>query len=82
MVKLFNLELKYDEPLDLSYKITTIMHDVDANGIKMDIPQTTFVKALYLTYLHYLESLQASAQLKAITFDTQVEKNAEWEKSF
>jgi hypothetical protein len=82
MVKLFNLELKNDDPMDLASEIKSIMHDIDATRVKIDLPLTTFIKALYPTYSHYLESLQASGQMKSITFDKLVEKVAEHEKSF
>jgi len=58
------------------------MHDVEATRVKMDIPLTNFVKALYPTYSHYLESLQASSQLKNINFDTLVKKFAKKDKYF
>jgi hypothetical protein len=82
MVKLFNLELKNDDPMDLASEIKAIMHDIEATGVKIDLPLTTFIKALYPTYSHYLESLQASGQMKSITFDKLVEKVAECEKAF
>jgi hypothetical protein len=81
-VKLFNLELKDDDPMTLDYEIKSIMHDIDSIGVKIDIPVTTFIKALYCTYFHYLESLQASVQMKSITFDSLVEKFAKHEKDF
>jgi hypothetical protein len=81
-VKLFNLELKNDDPMALASEIKAIMHDIDAIGVKIDIPLTAFNKALYPTYSHYLESLQASGQMKSITFDTLVEKVAKREKDF
>jgi len=59
-----------------------MMHDVEAIGIKMDIPIIAFVKALYPTYYHYLQSLQVSSQLKDDTFDTLVEAFARREKAF
>ena len=43
---------------------------------------TAFIKSLYTTYSHYLESLQASGQMKAITLDILVDKIVEREKSF
>jgi hypothetical protein len=58
------------------------MHDIEATGVKIDLPLTTFIKALYPTYSHYLESLQESGQMKSITFDKLVEKVAEHEKAF
>jgi hypothetical protein len=82
MVKLFNLELKNDDPMALASEIKAIMHDIDATGVKIDLPLTSFIKALYPTYSHYLESLQASGQMKSITFDKLVEKVAEREKAF
>lgn len=56
MVKLFNLYLKDEDPLSLTSKIISIMHDVDVVGIKMEISLTSFFKALYHTYSHYLDS--------------------------
>lgn len=82
MVKLINLELKDDDPLSLASKIRAIMYGVDATIVKINIPLRTFVKALYPTYSHFLESVQASVQLKAITFDILVEKFAEQDKYF
>ena len=61
MLKLFNLELKNDDPTALASEITTIMHDIEATRAKIDLPLTTFIKALYPTYSHYLESLQVSS---------------------
>jgi hypothetical protein len=52
MVKLFNLELKNDDPMDLASKIKAIMHDIDAIRVKIDLPLTVFIKALYPTYSH------------------------------
>jgi hypothetical protein len=80
-VKLFNLELKNDDPMALASEIEAIMHDINATEVKMEIPLMAFIKALYPTYSHYLESLQASGQMKSITFDTLVEKYAKCEKS-
>ena len=59
LVKVFNLELNDDDPMALTYEIKAIMHDIDATGVKIDVPLTTFIKALYPTYFHYLESLQS-----------------------
>ena len=82
LMKLFNLELKDDDPMKLASEIRAIFHDIDATGVKVDIQLTAFIKALYPTYTHYLESLQASGQMKAMTFETLVEKIAEREKAF
>ena len=62
--------------------IIAIFHDIDATGVKVDIQLTAFIKALYPTYTHYLESLQASGQMKAMTFETLVEKIEKREKAF
>jgi hypothetical protein len=78
MVKLFNLELKNDDPMALSFEIKAIMHDIDATRVNIDLPLITFINSIY----HYLELLQASGQMKSITFDKLVEKVAECEKSF
>lgn len=48
----------------------------------MDVPLTSFVRALYPTYSHHLEFLQASAQLKDINFDTLINNCAGWEIFF
>lgn len=89
MIKIFNLKLKDhdldlndDDPLALDLDTRAIMHDVEATRFKNGIPLTTFVKVLYPTYSYYLESLQASSQLKDITFDIIVEKFATCEKDF
>lgn len=58
------------------------MHDVEATRFKVEIPIITLFKALYPTYSHYLESLQASAKLKNINFETLVENFSEREKEF
>ena len=58
------------------------MHDTKNTGVEIEISLITYVKALYPTYSHYLESLQASGNPKQITFDS-LEKNfAEREKAF
>ena len=82
MVKLFSLEMKNDDPLALASEIRSIMHDIQNTGVKMDIPLIAYVKALYPTYSHYLESLQESGNLEHITFDTLEKKFAEREKAF
>jgi hypothetical protein len=82
LLKLFNLELKDNDPMALASKIKSIMHDIDVTGVKIDISLMAFIKALYPTYSHYLESLQASGQLKSLNFDSLVEKIVEHEKDF
>jgi len=47
--------------MTLASEIKAIMHDIDATRVKIDLPLTTFIKALYPTYSHYIESLQASS---------------------
>jgi hypothetical protein len=66
----------------LASKIKAIMHEIEATEVKTDLPLMPFIKALYPTYSHYLELLQASGQMKSVTFDKLVEKVAEREKSF
>jgi len=82
MVKLFNLELKADETLAPTLDIRAIMHDVNAIRVNRGIPLIVFVKSLYPTYTHYLESLKSSVQLKAITFDSLMDKFTKWDKYF
>lgn len=81
-MKLFNLELKDNDPMALASKIEAISHDIDATSVKVDIALTSFIKTFYPTYLHYLESLQASGQMKSLDFDSLVEKIVECEKAF
>ena len=56
-MNLINLELKYIYPMKLAYEIRAIVHDIDGTGVKVDIQLTAFIKDLYPTYTHYLESL-------------------------
>jgi hypothetical protein len=56
-VKPFNLELKDNDPMDLASDIKSIMHNIDATDVKIGIPFIAFIKDLYPTYSHYLESL-------------------------
>ena len=81
-MNLFNLEVQDNDPMKLASEIKALFHDIEAIGVKVDLQLTAFIKALYPTYSHYLESLQASGQMKAITFDILVDKIAEREKSF
>ena len=41
-MKLFNLELKDNDPMKLASKIRVIFHDIDATGVKVGIQLTTF----------------------------------------
>ena len=68
--------------MDLSYEIKSIMHEIYSAGVNIDIHLTTFIKALYPTYSHYLESLQASDHTKSMTFQKLVQKVADCEKAF
>jgi hypothetical protein len=68
--------------MDLASEIKSIMHEFDFTGEKIYLPLINFIKALYPTQSHYLESLQASGQMKFITFDMLVEKVAECQKAF
>jgi len=80
LMKLFNLEMKDNDPMALAYEIKAIIHDVDAIGVKIDIALATFIQAFYPTYSHYLQSLQASVLLKSLDFDSLVKKIEECEK--
>ena len=82
MIKLFSLELKNDDPLALASEVRSIMHDIKNTGVEIDLPLISYVKALYPTYSQYLESLQASGNLKEITFESLEKKIAEREKYF
>jgi len=48
------------------------MHDIKTTDVQLDIPLIHFVKELYSTYSNYLEALQASGNLKEVTFDSLV----------
>ncbi len=81
-MKFFNLELKDNDPMKLASEIIIFFHDIESTGVRVDLQLTTFIKALYHTYSHYLESLKASAKMKAMNFDIIVDKNVEREKDF
>ena len=74
LMKLFNLELKDNDPMKIAYDIRVIFHDIDATGVKFDIQLTTFIEAIYPSYTHYLESLQASGQIKTMTLKNLLRK--------
>ena len=59
-MKLFNLELQDNYPMKLASKIKALFHDIEAIGVKVYLQLTAFIKALYPTYSHYLESLGPS----------------------
>jgi len=80
LLKLFNLEMKDNDPLNLAFQIKAINHEIESTVVKVDLQLTAFIKALYFSYSHYLESLQASEQLKELDFDKLVGKIAEREK--
>ena len=58
------------------------MHDIKATGVEIDVPLTAYVKELYPTYSHYLQSLQESGKLKEISFKSLENKFVEREKDF
>ena len=66
----------------VAYEIRSIIHKIQTTGKKPILPLATFVKSLYTTHSHYLESLQASDKFMDLTFDTLVEKIADKEKTF
>lgn len=74
MIKLLSLELKNDDPLALALEVRSIMHDIKTTHVQIYIPLIDYVKALYPTYPYYLKLLQASGNLKEITFNS-LEKN-------
>ena len=81
-MKLFNLEMKENDLMKLTYEIRVFFHDIEAMGVKVDLQLNTFIKALYPTYSLYLESLQSTEKMKDITFEKLVENIAEREKAF
>lgn len=82
LLKLFNLEMKDNDPLKSSCEVKFIFHDIKATRIKVDLQLLAFIKFFQPVYSNYLESLQAGGKLKDITFDKLVRKIAEREKSF
>lgn len=68
--------------MKLISKIRAIEHEITSIGVKINIYLAALIKALYPKYSNYLESLQASGQLKALTFDFLAEKIAERKKAF
>ena len=84
MIKLLSLELKNDDPLALASKVRYIMHDFKNIGVEIDIHLIAYFKELYPIYSDYLESFEASGNLKEITFDSLEKKFAErkefWEE--
>ena len=43
--------------MKLAFEIRDFFIDIDATNVKVDIQLTAFIKDLYPTYTHYLESL-------------------------
>ena len=82
MIKLFNAQLRDNDPIDLALEIKSMTHQIDATSVKVYIALITFIKYLYPTYLHYLESTKVGHQMKLLNFETLVEKIAEHEKAF
>ena len=56
LLKLFNLELKDNDPMTIAIEIKAIMHDINATSVKAELALTSFFKALYLTYSHSIAS--------------------------
>ena len=82
MIKLSILELKNDDPLALASEVRSIMHDIKNTGVEVGIPLINYVKALYPSYSHYIETLKESGNLMKITFDSLEKKFVEREKPF
>ena len=51
-MKLFNLELKDNDPMKLASKIRSIFHNIDATHVKFGIQLTAFIKSLYPSSTH------------------------------
>ena len=79
---LSNLEMKDNDSLKLPSEIWSINDEIDSTRDKVDLQLLAFIKSLYPNYSHYLESLQASQQLKDLHFDKLVGKIIEREKNF
>ena len=81
-MNIFNLELKDNDRIILASTVKSIIHEIDSTRVNIVIPLTTLIKGLFPTYSHYLESPQASGQMKSLEFGTLLEKIAEREKVF
>ena len=53
-MKLFNLELKDNDPMKLASKIRSIFQNIDATHVKVGIQLTSLIKSLYPSSTHYL----------------------------
>lgn len=81
-IKLFSLELKNADPGALALEVRSIIHDIKTTSVQIYIPPISYANELYPTYSNYLESLQASGNLKEITFDSLEKKFYKREKDF
>ena len=57
ILKLFNLELKYNDLMLVAFDIIEIMHKIQASGMKPNLPLVSCLNSLYSTHSNYLESL-------------------------
>lgn len=57
LVNLFMLELKDDNPMGLAFELKTILHDIVSTRVKIYVFLIIFIKVIYPTYSHYLQSL-------------------------
>jgi len=55
------------------------MNDIKATVVEIYVPLIDYVKALYPTYSHYLDSLQEIVKLKEISLDSLEKKFAKRE---
>ena len=67
MLNLFNLGVKDNDTMTIAYEIKKIMHEINFIDVKVNLPLTSFIKFIYPTYLHYLESVPFSGTLKDLT---------------
>jgi hypothetical protein len=51
LMKLFNLELKDNNPMKLASEIKSLFHDIDSTSVKVDLQLTTFIKP-YILPIH------------------------------
>jgi hypothetical protein len=58
------------------------MHEIECTGANIYLPLMTFIKTLYPTYSHNVESLQESDQMKSMAFEKMVNKFVDREKEF
>ena len=70
--KLFNLELKDDDPLALASEIRGIMHNIETTSVKMDVPlkknSRNYITPIPIILSHYKVSKYISPDSLMVKF--------------